>query len=162
MAIRNEAATKRIDAILQAIAARLDLEIPTIPSVRNNAILQETLRLEWSADVLEQVDRATGGTGPVDPDADKPEDLASLKRADLNTLAAELGIENPEKLKNKPAVIEAIEQARAESENPDADASTEESDSESSEVGEVNPDADESDPNAGKSEQPDDAPDPES
>jgi hypothetical protein len=114
MAIRNEAATKRIDVILQAIAARLDLEIPPIPSVRNNAILQETLRLEWSADVLEQVDRATGGTGVYEQEseADEPADgFDSMKRDELNALALERGVEDPDKLPNKAAVIEAIEQA---------------------------------------------------
>jgi hypothetical protein len=36
-----------------------------------------------------------------------------MKRSELNALAAELGIEDPDKLANKGAVIAAIEEARA-------------------------------------------------
>lgn len=39
--------------------------------------------------------------------------LASLKRADLNAMATELGIEAPDALDNKDVVIAAIEAARA-------------------------------------------------
>jgi hypothetical protein len=43
------------------------------------------------------------------------EDLDALKREDLDKLALELGVEDPDKLPNKGAVIEAIEARRSES-----------------------------------------------
>lgn len=48
-----------------------------------------------------------------DPDpktfADDPDELARLKRAELDKAAAKAGVPNPEALPNKDAVIEAIE-----------------------------------------------------
>jgi hypothetical protein len=41
-------------------------------------------------------------------------DLTKLKRGELNELAAALGVEDPDKLPNAGAVIEAIKEAEAE------------------------------------------------
>jgi hypothetical protein len=49
---------------------------------------------------------------PGTQEADVP--LAERNRPELNKLAASLGVEEPEKLPNKPAVIEAIEAKQAE------------------------------------------------
>jgi hypothetical protein len=40
---------------------------------------------------------------------DKPDDLTKLKRDDLDKIAAEAGVPNPDDLPNKDAVVEAIE-----------------------------------------------------
>lgn len=44
---------------------------------------------------------------------DEEVDLEDMKRADLNALAASLGVENPDKLQNKDAVIAAIQEKKA-------------------------------------------------
>lgn len=51
--------------------------------------------------------------GAAKPDDGKPEKkLSSLKREELDKLAAEHGVEDPEELPSKEAVIEAIEAAQ--------------------------------------------------
>jgi hypothetical protein len=55
MALRNEAAQARIDTELATLAKGAGLELGDLPSVRRDPILQETLRLEWTADVLEAI-----------------------------------------------------------------------------------------------------------
>ena len=47
------------------------------------------------------------------PAAGEDEDLSAKPRKDLDARAVELGVEDPDKLPNKDAVIEAIEAARA-------------------------------------------------
>lgn len=47
-------------------------------------------------------------------EADLDDDLHSLKRQDLNEVARERGVEEPEKLPNKKAVVRAIEKVVAE------------------------------------------------
>ncbi len=47
---------------------------------------------------------------PSNPKADaKAEDLTKLKRDDLNEIAADAGVPNPDELPNKDAVVDAIE-----------------------------------------------------
>lgn len=55
------------------------------------------------------------------------QDLNAFKREDLNALAKEAGVSDPESLDNKDAVIEAIELAKA---NPSAAAPTPQNDAE--------------------------------
>jgi hypothetical protein len=54
---------------------------------------------------------ATPSAGEPDGTPEKP--LAERKREQLDAIATELGIDAPDKLPNKGAVVEAIEQARA-------------------------------------------------
>lgn len=61
-------------------------------------------------DALAHVEGEAAATDQADPDP--TDELADLSRADLNKLAAERGVEAPEKLSNKAAVIEAIEATR--------------------------------------------------
>ena len=52
-----------------------------------------------------------GEAARTDPD-DTGENLESMKRTDLDALAANLGVDEPDKLGTKAAVIDAIEAAR--------------------------------------------------
>lgn len=53
MTYRNEAAQARIDTTLEALSAGLPLDVGSVPTNRRDPVLQETLRLEWMADLLE-------------------------------------------------------------------------------------------------------------
>lgn len=55
MSYRNEAAQARIDATLDGLTARLTTDVPPVPTNRRDPVLQETLRLEWMADLLESL-----------------------------------------------------------------------------------------------------------
>lgn len=106
MTYRNEAAQARIDATLEGLTKGLTLDVGPVPTNRRDPILQETLRLEWMADLLEVL--AAG------PDPSKPDiDLNAMKRDDLNAYAREHGVEDPEGLPNKGAVMEAVSAAQA-------------------------------------------------
>lgn len=100
MTIRNERANARIDAALAQMAEGLD--VPAAPDQPRDRLLAETLRLEWIADSLEAVVAGEDGGALID-----------RTRDELNELAAEAGVENPEKLKNKQEVVDAIEAAQA-------------------------------------------------
>ncbi len=63
--------------------------------------------LEVSEEMFDQVYSAQGYE-KVDPD----KSLSEMTRDELNTHAASVGVENPESLPNKDAVIEAIESAQ--------------------------------------------------
>ena len=112
MAIRNEAAENRIGVALEAIAATGHLDLSSPPEATRDEVLNETLRLESVADSLEAVLAAVSLLPSADRGAEPA--LTDLKRDELNAIAAELGIDAPEKLPNKPAVVEAIEAKQAE------------------------------------------------
>lgn len=59
-------------------------------------------------------ERVETGGQPV-PQVESRSDLSKLKRGELNALAAELGIEDADKLPNAGAVVAAIEAKQAES-----------------------------------------------
>jgi hypothetical protein len=70
-----------------------------------------------SVDTTESADTDSESAGESNDEASDvgaEVDLASLKRDELNAHAAELGIEDPEKLPSKNAVVEAIEAKQAE------------------------------------------------
>lgn len=60
-----------------------------------------------------EADPATSVVGGEPPPVGPPVDLSEKSRKQLDELACGLGVENPEKLPNKPAVIAAIEAAQA-------------------------------------------------
>lgn len=54
------------------------------------------------------------GKAPADDESEAGGDLSEQTRDRLNAIASDLGVEEPDKLPNKDAVIEAIEAKRAE------------------------------------------------
>ncbi len=68
------------------------------------------IRPKYVATAIEVV---TGDDSEEDDEEEETIILAKLSRAELNTMAAELGIDDVEDLPNKAAVIEAIEAAQA-------------------------------------------------
>lgn len=66
--------------------------------------------------VTEQPDEPTGDKIRIPLVPDVP--LADRKRSELDALAAELGIESPDRLPNKGAVVEAIEDAQGKPAGP--------------------------------------------
>lgn len=78
MRLRTEAAQRRIDAAVTALAG--SHELPAAPERHRDAALNEAQRLEWTADVLEAL--ATG----AQPAADAPEgETAGADTLDLST-----------------------------------------------------------------------------
>lgn len=65
MAKRNENAQGRINASLATLVTLRGVEIGEYPTVRRDAVLQETLRLEWMADVLEALASTPEPSKPV-------------------------------------------------------------------------------------------------
>ncbi len=51
---RQKNAEIRIQAVLESMAARSEVELTELPS-RRNALVQDTQRIEWIADALEQI-----------------------------------------------------------------------------------------------------------
>lgn len=93
------------------------LHIPSIDHAKNDVIAQmgaaPVVPPPGSRPSL--IADGRGGYRPVEPeDAVAPNDkpLAQMTRAELNTEATALGVENPEGLRNKAAVIAAIEALR--------------------------------------------------
>lgn len=67
MAIRNEQANNRIDAALARLATGKDM--PAVPEPTRDAILRDTLRLEWIAAALESMDQPTSEQQEPEPKA---------------------------------------------------------------------------------------------
>lgn len=114
MSYRNEASQGRIDAALTSLVNDFTLDVQPLPSNRRDPILQEAVRLEWTADVLEAIAASSGVPGAAeggDP-ASAEDDLMDHTRDDLNAIAAELGIEDAASLPNKGAVVDAITAAK--------------------------------------------------
>ncbi|HVL24876.1 MAG TPA: hypothetical protein VM450_12380 [Thermomicrobiales bacterium] len=103
---RNEAAQTRLDGALAALAEAHGVDLPAQPAVNRDPFVTATQRLEWTADVLEEL----AGIGD-EPSDDTPA-MSEMRRADLNALAIEIGITDADKLPNRDAVIAAIESAQ--------------------------------------------------
>lgn len=69
LAIRNEKAQVRLNDALAKLAGDLGIEVPDQPVRRRDLFLNETFRLEWTADTLELlagvVSESSGGVGAV-------------------------------------------------------------------------------------------------
>lgn len=65
MTYRNEAAQARIDATLEGLTEALTLDVGPVPTNRRDPVLQETLRLEWMADLLEALAAEPEPSKPV-------------------------------------------------------------------------------------------------
>lgn len=115
MSIRNEEAQARIDAAVERIATAGAFKVEPPPVYRRDPIRQDTERLERLAGIVEQAADALDDEGG-DPafsgaQADVSVTIDTMTREELNTLAIERGIEDPDKLPNKDAVIAAIQDA---------------------------------------------------
>lgn len=126
-AIRASEAHHRIDLALGRLAKRLDVEEPAPapdPVVLRDPELRAIRDTERLADRIEALDAALKDEGySAAPGETSKQDeatgLSAMTRKDLNAHAADLGIERPDKLPNKTAVIAAIEQMERET-SPDA------------------------------------------
>lgn len=125
MSYRNEAAQGRIDAALAQLAENFGDALPAQPALTRDAVYNETLRLEWTADTLEAVQGilATVELGSKVSDADGPAEdetitgyldageLGKMKRGDLEDLARNLDIADPDDKSaypNKEALIAKV------------------------------------------------------
>lgn len=118
---REVVADGRIEAATATLADRFAISLPAPAYTPRDTDLREIARSERMADLLEGIVAATGPTGAdvtttitgseVTTTATMTTDLTAMTRAELDAYAATLGIEAPEKLPNKGAVIEAIEEA---------------------------------------------------
>lgn len=114
----------RLAASTDSLAARLGIEVPHAAYPVRDPELAAIIDLERHADMLEAIAGALDGVDfgeavltPTEPA------MIDRTRKELDAMAAELGIESPEKLQNKQAVVGAIEaaQAAAESDPGEAD-----------------------------------------
>lgn len=69
--------------------------------------------------VLEGAEVVPGPDGPVGPVSSDEVPLKDRKRGELDALAVELGVDAPDKLPNRGAVVEAIEAKQAENDTED-------------------------------------------
>ena len=99
------------------------VEAPEIPTRLRYPEMLPLVQLEAIGNFLEAVDHALDGGAEPTEDAT---DLARMTRADLNEYAAHRGVDSPESMPNKDAVIAAIEATQ------DADDETDASDEEPS------------------------------
>lgn len=108
IAIRRADALDRSHAALKRIGEALDLDLGTYPEPHRDFEMRPAVESEWLAGTLEAV------ADELDPDGSKGDEIARMKRAELNAYALELGIEDPGKLPNKTAVMAAIRALDAE------------------------------------------------
>lgn len=111
MATWEKDANDRTTAALAVLTERFGIELPERPFERLDARMTQIRMIERHADVLDAIVIATGGT-PAD-------DLAAMKRPDLNAYAEQRGVENPAGYPNKDALVAAIqEQEQAMNDDP--------------------------------------------
>jgi hypothetical protein len=112
MANRNQAANKRIDAALNAIAESGQFDLPDRPARSRDTVYEETQRLEWVADLVEAIAGNTGTDGDNEPeDAEDTGPSLEWTKAQLVEHAESLGIENADRLGSKQVVLDAITEA---------------------------------------------------
>jgi hypothetical protein len=107
---RNEAAQQRIDTVITGLVDVLGVAIDPIPDQIRDRAYRETLRLEWTADALEQVLEALAGD--VQDVEVEVFSLASVSRAQLEAFANAIGIEDPTNTDSYPEpedLVTAIE-----------------------------------------------------
>jgi hypothetical protein len=105
VALRRANVDARIAEAGRVLSARFGVEVgppPTGPAARDPR-LGPVVQMEAMADLLDQICAAT------DPDAEPyAPDLDAMKRAELDAYAVEVGVEDPDTLPNKAAVVDAI------------------------------------------------------
>ncbi len=131
----TDAAMRRIAAAEATLGERFGVAPMPPPAYEGrDPAFNQARQLERLADLLDGIVAATDGMTAAPPadvadetDGGAESDLEEMSRAQLNAYAAELGIEAPDKLPNKAAVVAAIEETLT---APDDEAGTEDTEGE--------------------------------
>lgn len=115
IAIRRDAALHRVASAVAVIGQEIGVVVEAFPSLHKYSELQPAIEAEWMAESLEAIASTlstnTSTMSAIVDQPDKgiepPESLMGRTKADLESLAAELGIETG-KLKTKAEIVDAI------------------------------------------------------